>query len=251
MRLNIGNNDVPFGTNLLEIEVPDSMRRRIKSGLGYFDDVIGGVGLMPSSVTLFTGTPGAGKSTMMLKLADSLTSRDVVSVFNTGEESAIQVKLTAERLKLAHGTAIGQINHPKTLLQHCDTLRALPQNQGKDFVLIVDSLQTLNDGKYGDHTNGKTAERCLSEITEWCKANATMAIIIGQVGKGGDFLGSNVLKHMVDAMVTLTVEQKDPELMGARVLSCVKNRFGSAGTTVWLEASKSNFREIARVGIGV
>lgn len=250
MRLQLGNHDVDFGTNLLDIQVPDAMRRRVKSGLGYFDDVIGGQGFMPSCVTLFTGTPGAGKTTMMLKLADSLTSHGVVSVFNSGEESAIQIKLTAERLKLVHGTAVGQINHPKTLIEQCDAMRALPQNAGKDFVLIVDSLQTLNDGKYGDHTNGKTPERCLAEITDWCKATNAMAIVIGQVGKDGNFLGSNVLKHMVDAMVTLTVEEKDPELLGARVLSCVKNRFGSAGTTIWLEASKSNFREIARVGIG-
>jgi DNA repair protein RadA/Sms len=251
MRLQVGNNDVPFGTNLLDINVPDAMRRRVKSGIGYFDDIVGGQGFMPSSVTLFTGTPGAGKTTMMLKLADSLTQHGVTNVFNTGEESAIQVKLTAERLKLAYGTSVGQITHTKTLLEHCDELRNSESNKGKDFILIVDSLQTLNDGKYGDHTNGKTAERCLADITDWCKANATMAIIIGQVGKDGNFLGSNVLKHMVDAMVTLTVEQKDPELQGARVLSCVKNRFGSAGTTIWLEASKSNFREIARVGIGV
>jgi DNA repair protein RadA/Sms len=249
MRLHLGNNDVPFGTNLLDIHVPDAMRRRVPTGLDFFDGAIGGQGLMPTSVTLFTGTPGAGKSTMMLKLADSMTARGALTVFNTGEESAMQVKLTAERLRLNHGTAIGQITHPKTLLEKCDELRNAPGNTGKDFLLIVDSLQTLNDGKYGETTNGRTPERCLAEITDWCKANATLAIVIGQVGKDGNFLGSNVLKHMVDAMVTLTVEDKDPELMGSRVLQCVKNRFGTAGTTIWLEATRSNFRELARVGV--
>lgn len=249
MRLHLGNTDVPFGTNLLDIKVPDAMRRRVKTGLGYFDDVIGGQGLMPTSVTLFTGTPGAGKSTMMLKLADALTGRGALTVFNTGEESAMQVKLTAERLKLAYGTAIGQTTHPKKLIEQCDELRAMDGNGSKDFLLIIDSLQTLNDGKYGETTNSRTPERCLAEITDWCKSTNAMAIIIGQVGKDGNFLGSNVLKHMVDAMVTLTVEEKDAELMGSRVLTCTKNRFGSAGTTVWLEATSSNFREIARVGI--
>jgi DNA repair protein RadA/Sms len=250
MRIHVGNSDVPFGTDLLDIKVPDALRRRVRTGSSYFDDVLGGQGLMPSSVTLFTGTPGAGKTTMMLQLADSIRGQGDRALFNTGEESAYQVKLTAERLRLQHGVAIGQLTHPQTLLEECDRFRALPENVGKDFVLIIDSLQTLNDGKYGETINGRTPERCLALITDWCKATNAMAIVIGQVGKDGTFIGSNVLKHMVDAMVTLTVETKDEELAGCRVLTCVKNRFGSAGTQIWGAMTKSNpFKEVARVGM--
>jgi len=60
--------EIPNGTNILDVQVPDALRKRVKSGLEYFDDALGGKGFTPSAVTLFTGTPGAGKTTMMLEL---------------------------------------------------------------------------------------------------------------------------------------------------------------------------------------
>ena len=66
MRLNTNIGDVPLGTNILDVEVPKELRKRHRSGLEYFDDALGGRGFTPSAVTLFTGTPGAGKTTLML-----------------------------------------------------------------------------------------------------------------------------------------------------------------------------------------
>ena len=123
---------------------------------------------------------------------------------------------------------LGEESNVPQLLEKCDALRAA--NPNKQFVLVLDSLQTMNDGKYGDATNSKTPERCLELVTNWCKENNTMAVVIGQVGKGGQFLGSNVLKHMVDAMLTLTIDLKGkPETnptYGLRILQMTKNRFG-------------------------
>ena len=62
MRLNTKINEIPCGTNILDIEVPEQLRKRVKSKLTYFDDALGGQGFTPSAVTLFTGTPGAGTS---------------------------------------------------------------------------------------------------------------------------------------------------------------------------------------------
>jgi DNA repair protein RadA/Sms len=247
MKLNI-NNDIEFGTNILDIEVPDALRKRIPSGIKYFDDAIGGKGFTPSAVTLFTGTPGAGKTTMMLELANALSVKDSVVLFNTAEESLYQLKMTVERLNLRSGFIAGQESSVPTLLKQCDELRE--KNPEKPFFLIVDSLQTLNDGKYGDHVNGKTAVRSLQMITDYCKQHYCNAIVIGQVTKDGKMAGSNTIKHMVDAKMSLSIEQKDQDLLGCRVLQVEKNRFGGAGHIMFLSLRDKGFDEVARVTIG-
>ena len=98
MKLNVKSNEVPFGTNILKIKVPTKLRNKVRTGLEYVDCALGGEGFTPSAVTFFTGTPGSGKTTMMLKLADSLTKQGSVVLFNTAEESLYQIKMTTERL---------------------------------------------------------------------------------------------------------------------------------------------------------
>ncbi len=248
MKLKVHSEDIALGTNILDIEVPEALRKRNKSGLTYFDDAMGGRGFTPSMVTLFTGTPGAGKTTMMLELANSLTGHGAQVLFNTAEESLYQLKMTVERLRLKHGFAAGQETLVPQLLKNCDRLReAQPK---KPFFLIVDSLQCLNDGKYGDHqTNSKTAQRALAMVTDYCKENFCNAIVIGQVTKSGAMAGANVLKHMVDAMVTLDVERKDEDLQGCRVLQVEKNRFGGAGHIFFLALRETGFMEVSRVSV--
>ena len=249
MRIKTHVGDIPVGTNILDIEVPEALRKRVKSGLLYFDDALGGRGFTPSAVTLFTGTPGAGKTTMMLELANSLTGHGAQVLFNTAEESLYQLKMTVERLRLRHGFSAGQETLVPKLLENCDTLRK--KSPKKPFFLIVDSLQTLNDGKYGEHnTNSKTAERSLLQITDYCKVNFCNAVIIGQVTKNGQMAGANVLKHMVDAMMSLDVERKDEDLMGCRVLTTEKNRFGGAGHIFFLALRERGFDEVSRISVG-
>jgi DNA repair protein RadA/Sms len=248
VRIKTQVDDIPNGTNILDVEVPEALRKRVKSGLEYFDDALGGKGFTPSAVTLFTGTPGAGKTTMMLELANSLTGHGSNVLFNTAEESLYQLKMTVERLKLRHGFSAGQETSVPQLLENCTELRE--KDPKKPFFLIVDSLQTLNDGKYGDHsTNSKTAERSLLMITDYCKEHYCNAVIIGQVTKNGQMAGANVLKHMVDAMMSLDVERKDDDLMGCRVLTTEKNRFGGAGHIFFLSLRERGFDEVSRVSI--
>ena len=248
MKLSTPVDDIAFGTNILDVKVPAKLRKRVKSTLPYFDDALGGRGFTPSSVTLFTGTPGAGKTTMMLELANALTGSGSTVLFNTAEESLYQLKMTVERLGLRHGFVAGQDTMVPTILENCDKLRA--KNPKKPFFLIVDSLQCLNDGKYGEHnTNSKTTQRALSMVTDYCKENFCNAIVIGQVTKSGKMAGANVLKHMVDAMVTLDVERKDEDLMGCRVLQVEKNRFGGAGHIFFLQLNGKGFVEVSRISI--
>jgi len=249
MNLNTSIDGIAVGTNILDIEVPEALRQRHASGLKFFDDALGGKGFTPSAVGMFTGTPGAGKTTMMLELSNALTHSGANVLFNTAEESLYQLKMTVERLRLRSGFSAGQETMVPQLLKNCDELRA--RNPNKPFFLIVDSLQCLNDGKYGNHqTNSKTAQRSLSMITDYCKENFCNAIVIGQVNKSGQMAGANVLKHMVDFMVTLDVERKDEDLIGCRVLQTEKNRFGGAGHTFFLTLRENGFQEVARVSIG-
>lgn len=246
MKLKIQDTDISFGTNILDVEVPKQLRRKVRTGVDYIDSALGGEGFTPSAVTFFTGTPGSGKTTMMLSMADSLTKQGAIVVFNTAEESLYQIKLVAERLNLRHGFNAGQETHVPTLLKNCSKLRA--DNPGKPFFLIVDSLQTLDDGKYNDgHVNSQSAKRALGMITDYCKEHYCNSIVIGQVSKSGQFSGSNTLKHMVDSMMTLSIEEKDIDLRGCRVLSMVKNRFGGCGGHFFLELRKRGFKEVARV----
>ena len=234
MKLNVKNDEVVFGTNILNVRVPKALRNKFKSGLDFVDCALGGEGFTPSQVLLFTGTPGAGKTTMMLTLADQITKNGGLVVFNTAEESLFQVKLIAERLGLKSGFAVGQETHVPTLLEACDKLRSKRGNKKKPFFLIVDSLQCMDDGKYSNGSvNSQSATRALALITDYCKEQFTNAIVIGQVNKEGKMAGSNKLKHMVDAMITLSVEEKDPDLRGCRVLSTVKNRFAGCRHTIF------------------
>ena len=87
-------------------------------------------------------------------------------------------------------------------------------------------------------------------ITDYCTKHLVNAIIIGQVNKSGQMAGSNKLKHMVDAMLSLDVERKDQDLFGCRVLTTEKNRFGGAGHIFYLNLRSNGFQEVARVSVG-
>ena len=248
MKLNVKRDDIVFGTNILDLRVPSKLRERHPCGVDYLDAAFGGEGFTPSTISLFTGEPGAGKTTLMLTLANALTSQGYVCLFNTAEESLYQVKLTCERLELSSGFIAGQESYVPRLIKHCDILRKkFPK---KPFFLIVDSLQTLNDGKYGeDHTNSQSAVRSLQALTDYAKEHYINVICIGQVNKSGNMAGSQKLKHMVDAMLHLSIERKDEDFKGLRVLETVKNRFGGAGWTFFLDLKKEGFNEVARVGV--
>jgi len=248
MKLNVKSDNIVFGTNILDITIPSKLRERHPCGVDYIDAAFGGEGFTPSTISLFTGEPGAGKTTLMLTLANALTSQDYVCLFNTAEESLYQVKMTCERLDVSHGFVAGQESYVPRLLKNCDALRKRYPN--KPFFLIVDSLQTLNDGKYGeDSTNSQSAVRALQMLTDYAKEHYINVICIGQVNKSGNMAGSQKLKHMVDAMLHLSIERKDEDFKGLRVLETIKNRFGGAGWTFFLDLKKEGFNEVARVGV--
>jgi DNA repair protein RadA/Sms len=246
MKINVKIEDIPFGTSIQDIKVPDVLKKRIPTGLPYFDAVIGGKGFTPSMVALFTGTPGAGKTTMMLALANSLQGHGSQVVFNTAEESLHQVKMTADRLGLKHPFMVGGEDNIETLLKGCDKVRE--KFPDRSFFLIIDSLQCMSDGYFkSGRITSATAERSLQLLTNYAKEHAINVLVIGQVTKDGKMAGSNKLKHMVDAHIHLSVEEKDEDLRGCRVLETQKNRFGGAGHIIFLKLRRTGFTKVAAI----
>lgn len=258
---------VPDGTTIDTIVVPEKLRERYKTGIGFVDACYGGQGLTPGTVTLLTGTPGAGKSTLALQIANALNKRnDAFSLFAGCEESLFQTKLVCERLfsykkpefyigddtivdeafsDLHHKVKM-QIFGSKTRSSILGRMRRLnkkhPKKQG---FLLVDSLQTVDDGKQPHGiTNGNTHLRCLDMINAFCKKTFTAGIIIGRVTKSGDAAGSNKLIHNVDVWIHLMVDNKDKsETMGMRIIETKKNRYGYSGGAFVLDIDDNGLHE--------
>lgn len=228
MNLNVGIKNLKRGTTISDIKVPEALRDRKKTGVDFFDTAVGGAGLVPSSVVMLTGTPGAGKTTMLLQLADAITGSGHVCLYNTGEESLYQVKMVAERLKLRNGFIVGQDTLVPDLLSHADHIRKA--NPGKQVFVLQDSLQTLDDGKYAHGANSMTTVRATEMLTDWAKSSYGIVMFIGQVTKGGDFAGKQTILHAVDCRGQLFIDdEKKSETYGERIFEVTKNRFGCSG----------------------
>ena len=117
------------------------------------------------------------------------------------------------------------------LLDHADYLR----NQDPDvpFFLLQDSLQTLDDGKYTNFTNGNTPVRCVEMLTQWAKKTFANVVFIGQVNKDGDFQGKNGILHTIDIRAGLRIDtNKKSETFGQRLLEVTKSRYGTGPNAV-------------------
>ena len=234
------------GTSIQDVTIPDALLQRHLTGIEWIDEGLGGEGFTPSMVTMFTGEPGAGKTTALLSMADGLVRNGAVVLFNTAEESLFQVKRTVNRLGLRSNFMVGGETSIDEILKGAETIRARKENKGKPFFLLIDSLQCMDDGHFQNgRITGNTADRVMERLTIWAKENFTNVIVIGQVTKGGQFAGSNKLKHMVDCHLHLGWEKKDKDLLGHRRFEVQKNRFGGTGRTSWLAMSSTGFQVTA------
>jgi DNA repair protein RadA/Sms len=246
VNLNVSIKGWSRNSNILKLNIPPELEKTAKTGIAWLDDAFGGEGVTPSSSILFTGGAGAGKTTLMIQLADALTGAGHIALFNTGEESLYQVRKVAKRIGAAHGfIAHDDIKVPK-ILEHCDELRK--ENPKKQLFLIGDSLQAMDDGFYNNGAiNSMSQVRSTEMITQYCKDNWAISIIIGQVNKGGDFAGKMAIKHTVDVHAHLWIDSdKKSETWGERLFTVSKNRFGASGKTYVLGLDQSGLREKGR-----
>ena len=202
---------------LTEVSVQEAPR--FTTGYAEFDRVLGG-GVVPGSLVLLGGDPGIGKSTLLLQAAAHMgeqnTDKQGVLIV-TGEESAAQVRLRAERIgALCDGIDL----YPQTLLEQVEELIV----QRKPKVAIVDSIQTLYTNQIPS-SPGSVAQlrEGAGRLMRLAKSSGTAIFLIGHVNKEGGIAGPRVLEHMVDTVLYL---EGDTHLR-YRVLRAVKNRFGS------------------------
>jgi predicted ATP-dependent serine protease len=206
---------------LRDIKVPEKFYKRIKFDIQVLDEIFGGQdfpGILPGTSILFTGMPGAGKSTAALQLSDVLQKVAGQNIlYNVGEENEFMVKLRADRLGIEGNFALSKFEDVNDLINYC-------KETGVE-VLFQDSLQSLTDREYYD-TEGKSLWKVIGKkLHKFAKDTDITIFVIGHITKGGDFAGPMELKHDLDAHLHLRL---NPETM-SRELMFTKNRFGPAG----------------------
>lgn len=195
-------------------DVAEVSEVRMQSPDPELNRVLGG-GVVPGSVTLIAGDPGIGKSTLFLQCA--LQWKALTILYVSGEESAQQVKLRAER--------IGIKNNNLYLLTATDTATLFTEvKKVRPQLLIIDSIQTL-ESPYVESAAGSVSQvrECAAELQRFAKASNIPVCIIGHITKDGAIAGPKVLEHMVDTVLQFEGDRH----YAYRILRTLKNRFGS------------------------
>ena len=185
---------------------------RLRSGIAPLDELLG-EGFVAGSSLLLTGAPGAGKSTLLMQILGKTGG-----LYATGEESVVQLKVRANRLKINSGKIY--LLFETNLARIAAQVRAL-----RPALVVVDSIQTvytdLSDTLPGSSTQ---IRKCTYVLRRLAQERGTVLVLIGQVTKGKGAAGPRLLEHAVDAVLTL-----DAGPDGRRALRATKNRFGPAG----------------------
>ena len=197
---------------LVDVEAEEA--QRIATGVPELDRVLGG-GLVPASLVLVGGEPGVGKSTLLLSALRAIgADRRVLLI--TGEESAAQVKLRAERLGGAESVEILAETELETV---CATLE-----RERPDVCVIDSVQTLYSSELGSAPGSVAQVReAASRLLRVAKEARVATFLVGHVTKDGTVAGPRVLEHLVDCVLQFEGDRYHAH----RVLRAVKNRFGS------------------------
>lgn len=188
---------------------------RLLSGIGEFDRVLGG-GIVPHSAVLIGGEPGVGKSTLLLEVSAALARQGRTVLYYSGEESAQQIRLRADRLGIRpDGIFLFTSGSLEELKRHARETRP-------EF-LIVDSIQTLTSSKTAA-AGGSIASlrRVTAEVIDLAKKSGITVFLIGHITKDGQLAGPKTLEHMVDAVLYFQGETQ----ADLRLLRAEKNRFG-------------------------
>jgi DNA repair protein RadA/Sms len=214
-------------------DVDTERAARVRTGMSEFDAVLGG-GVVPGSLILIGGPPGAGKSTLLLQVAQGLAKTLEPVVYVSGEESAAQTKLRAQRLGIADDVLVYAETDLRAILDDLEKLR--PR------LLIVDSIQTvwLSNVESAPGSVGQIRE-CAQALLEFAKRSGCPTFIVGHVTKEGAIAGPRLLEHLVDTVLYFEGEQGGE----FRIIRAYKNRFGSAEEICVFEMGERGLREIA------
>lgn len=206
---------------------------RFKSGFKDLDVVLGG-GILPGGVTLVAGQPGIGKSTLLLQVATHIATSQPV-LYISGEESAHQVKLRAERL------GAGEHDHLEFAASTSADDIGATIRAGKYKLVIVDSIQTLSlddissaPGTVSQITNSSNV------IIRAAKQSGAAVLLVGHVTKEGSIAGPKVLEHLVDVVLQFEGDRYG----GFKIVRAIKNRYGSTAETAIFEMNDTGLRVV-------
>ena len=226
------NTSVPTNINLQQMkDVSISEEPRTKTNIGELDRVLGG-GIVPGSVILIGGDPGIGKSTLMLQIAEKISHKKFLYV--SGEESALQIKMRAERLNYI----------PENFFilaeTSMDVIQSVIFNENPDFV-VIDSIQTVYRPEI-ESSPGTIVQlrECTAMLIHIAKTTGVPIFIVGHITKEGAIAGPKILEHMVD--VVLQFEGERTHLY--RILRGIKNRFGSTNEIGIFEMTDRGLQEV-------
>ena len=206
--------------------------QRTSTGYAELDRVLGG-GLVKGSLVLVGGEPGIGKSTLILQLCDKVKGEGKV-LYVSGEESAEQIKLRADRLNIKNDDIL--------FLGETD-IDIIDQNieELNPKLVIIDSMQTMYSEEISSAPGSVSQVREItSRIMKICKSRKITTIIIGHVTKDGNIAGPRVLEHMVDTVLYIEGER----YFSYRMIRGVKNRFGSTNEVGMFEMQEKGMVEI-------
>lgn len=190
---------------------------RISSGLSELDRVLGG-GIVPGSLTLISGEPGIGKSTLIAQAAGMIAGKYGNVLYVSGEESEEQVKLRADRVlgEISDSLYIYPETNIENIMAACEEI--------KPCFLIIDSIQTMFSASADSVAGSLTQIReCSGQLIRYAKNNDVPVFIVAHVTKSGDLAGPKTMEHMVDTVLSFSGE-RDRDL---RIVRSFKNRFGT------------------------
>jgi len=197
-------------------EIKAASLRRWTTGLNEFDFVLGG-GVVPGSMTIVGGEPGIGKSTLLLQCSARLEEAGVATLYVSGEESAEQLRLRADRL----GGGAGQVRILPEV--RVEAIEATARSAGAQ-VVVVDSIQTTyTEDLEGAPGNVGQVRECAARLMRYAKESGASVMLVGHVTRGGVIAGPKTLEHIADTVLYFEGETSHDY----RVLRAVKNRFGS------------------------
>ncbi|HEX3510417.1 MAG TPA: DNA repair protein RadA [Solirubrobacteraceae bacterium] len=218
--------------------------RRLSTGIGELDRVLGG-GLVPGSLVLLGGSPGIGKSTLTNMVLGNLQAAGARTLYVSGEESAEQVRLRAERLVApARGAAPsegpGALDVPVLAETDLERIVAVLAREAPD-VCVIDSVQTLRAAELsGAPGSVGQVREVAAQVMELAKARGIAVILVGHVTKDGALAGPRVLEHLVDCVLQFEGERERPY----RELRALKNRFGSTNESGLFEMRQGGLVEV-------
>src|SRR3982075_1265783 len=208
---------------------------RLACEITEFDRVTGG-GFVRGSVLLLGGDPGIGKSTLLIQVAATMARAKQRAVYISGEEAVAQVRLRAERLRLA-GAPVGPA--PETSIE--DIVATLGEGETPRLI-VIDSIQTMWTDTVESAPGTVTQVRASAQaLIRFAKKSGAAIILVGHVTKDGQIAGPRVVEHMVDAVLSFEGEGSHH----FRILRAAKNRFGPTDEIGVFEMTGSGLREIA------